>query len=139
MRYQLRIELALFSVFFLIVVVRSVNRKKMQLKYSLMWIVLAVGSGIVALFPQIAINISRKLHFETPSNFIFLVAIIALLGISFSLTLITSKQSVQIKALVQSLSLHEHDNSIKGIEKQQNPNMKNSAVKKSKEELYLDK
>ena len=71
MEYQLRIELAVFSIFFLALVVHFVNRKKMQLKYSLLWIVLATGSGIFALFPQIAMILSEKLHFETTSNFIF--------------------------------------------------------------------
>ena len=54
---------------------------------------------------------------ETPSNLIFFLAIIALLGICFSLTVIVSRQEARIKRLIQILSI-EH-NELKGSEEEE--------------------
>jgi hypothetical protein len=60
---------------------------------------------VSVIIPNLIETISNLLGFETPSNMIFLVAIIVLLYISFTLTVIASRQSSKIRLLIQELSI----------------------------------
>ena len=103
----LRIEMIVLAVAFLLIVIKAVNRKKLWLQYSLVWIVISVLMLIVAIFPGIATWIASIMKIETTSNLIYLLAIFALLILTFSLTVIVSKQSQRIKNIVQMVSIEK--------------------------------
>lgn len=103
----LRVEMIAIALVFLVVVVRAVNRKKLWLQYSILWILIAASLVVLALFPQLVSWISGLLGIITPSNFIYLIALIALSLITFSLTVIVSKQSQKIKTLIQMVSIEK--------------------------------
>ena len=103
----LRIEMIILSVFFLLIVLRTVSRKKLQVQYALIWILLAIGTFLLAIIPGVAEWISAIVGIETTSNFIYLLAILSLLALTFSLTIIVSKQSYKIKNIIQSVSINE--------------------------------
>lgn len=105
----LRIELIVLAVVFLIIVVRSVNKKSMQLKYSLIWILAAVVLVVVAVFPQLVFSLTHVLGIETPSNLIFLLCCVWLIGMNLSLTVIVSRQSEKIKRVVQLVSIENYE------------------------------
>ena len=91
----LRIAIIIVCIVFLAAVSRQVAHGKLLLKYSLLWMTLAVAS------------ISNALGFEAPSNFIFFTALFFLLAICLSLSIIVSKQATRIKNLVQQEALIE--------------------------------
>lgn len=101
----LRIAVIIACVVFLIAVSRQVARGKLLLKYSLLWITFAAASILASLFPQPVFVVASTLGFEAPSNFIFLVGLFFLLAICLSLSIIVSKQTLRIKALVQEHAL----------------------------------
>ena len=101
----------------IVVVIHAVNRRVLQLKYSLIWLLISLCLVAAALFPKIAFAVTALVGIETPSNLIFFLAIIALLGICFSLTVIVSRQEARIKRLIQILSI-EH-NELKGSEEEE--------------------
>lgn len=103
----LRIVVVITCVVFLAAVSRQVAHGKLLLKYSLLWMTLAVASILVALFPNPLFAVSSALGFEAPSNFIFFVALFFLLAICLSLSIIVSKQALRIKNLVQQEALIE--------------------------------
>lgn len=105
----LRIELIGLAFLAIVIVVHAVNKRVLQLNYSLMWLAIAFGLVIVACFPEIAFAIAAFVGIETPSNLIFLLAILALLGICFSLSIIVSRQSAKIKRLIQLLSIDRNE------------------------------
>jgi len=109
MSLLLRIEMILIAIAVIMIVLFSVNRKKMCIQYSLIWIVLSVGLLIVAIFPSIAFFLCDILDIQTPTNLIFLVGILALLMIAFYQTIIISKQSERIKFLIQTISLEKYN------------------------------
>lgn len=109
----LRIELLIGAIIFLVLVVRSVNRKRLQLRYSLIWLGIALGMLIAACFPQIIIGLAGLVGIEVPANLIYLLAIIVLLIIALSLTAIVSKQSEQIKRLSQLMSIMQYESAQK--------------------------
>lgn len=105
----LRIELIVFAVLALAIVGYTVNRKVIQMKYALIWVIIALGIIITACFPQLAFTITSLVGIETPSNLIFFLAIVSLLGICFSLTIIVSRQGNQIRQLIQQLSIDHYE------------------------------
>ena len=110
MTILLRVEMIFLAMAFLFIVVRNVNKKRLLLRYSLIWISVAVILMIIALLPTEAIyRITGFFGIETPSNFIFLLVNIGLIGMCFFLTSIVSKQTEQIKTLVQDISILRHE------------------------------
>ena len=117
MSWILRAELIVLALVAIVVVIHAVNRRVLQLKYSLIWLLISLCLVAAALFPKIAFAVTALVGIETPSNLIFFLAIIALLGICFSLTVIVSRQEARIKRLIQILSI-EH-NELKGSEEEE--------------------
>ena len=101
--------LIVLAVAAIVIVIHAVNRRVLQLKYSLIWLLISLCLVVTALFPKIAFGVTALVGIETPSNMIFFLAIIALLGICFSLTVIVSRQEARIKRLVQLLSIEHNE------------------------------
>ena len=110
MSIELRVELIVMAVLFFGIIIKNVNKGNLQLKYALSWIFAAAVILCISIFPQIAYCFTKWLGIETPSNFIFLLAIIGLTGMNLSLTVIVSKQAEKIKSIVQQVSLYNHEN-----------------------------
>lgn len=109
MSIALRILLLAIAMVFLIEVFRLVSDGKLQLKYSLLWMLLSLILIICAIFPGIVSAFSGLLGFQTSSNFVFLVSIVGLLGICLSLTAIVSWQARDIRQLIQRVTLMQED------------------------------
>ena len=97
------------SLAFASVIVRLVKRKQLTMKYSFLWIILLFVILLCAILPIIPYRISDILGFETPANFIFLVAIFFLLAIALSLSIIVSKQQRKITTLIQEVAIFENN------------------------------
>lgn len=97
------------SLSLLIYVLYLVKRDKLQLRYSLLWLFLAVSVFFCSLIPSMLFELSQFLGFETPSNFIFFCAALVLLLISLNLSSIVSRQMISIKNLTQKIALLEHE------------------------------
>ena len=114
---------------FIAYIVYLVTRKKLLLKYSLLWLALSVIAGLCAIFPEPLYRLSDLLGFETASNFIFVVGMFFLLAVCLSLSIIVSRQTEYIKTLIQELALHEQSNSLSG----KNPVESDSELNSTKE------
>lgn len=67
----------------------------------------ALVSILGSLFPEPIFQLSYFIGFESPSNFIFIIALFFLLAICLSLSIIVSRQALRIKNLVQNQALTE--------------------------------
>lgn len=105
----LRICAAVFFFGFLAYVLRLVSRGKLQLKYSLLWILLCVVILVCDAFPEIIFCFSELLGFITASNFMFIVAIVLLLAICLSLSIVVSRLVVAVKNLTQRVAILEKE------------------------------
>ena len=105
MSFFLRAEmLALAGVVFLIVF-RAIRKGKLLVKFSLTWLLIAVGMVFAAFCPAVITWACRVVHIEKASNLIYLLGVLTLLSLSFKQTILLSRQSDQIKRLTQSISL----------------------------------
>ena len=109
MTVALRIFLIIIAIAFLVEVFRLVSAGKLQLKYSLLWMLLSVVLIICAIFPGVVYFFSDLWEFQGASNFVYLVSIIGLLGICLSLTVIVSWQARDIRKLIQEVTLMQDD------------------------------
>lgn len=103
----LQLAVVALCLILIIYIVSLIVRGKLLLKYSLLWLALALIVSLCALFPEPLYQFAGFLGFENPSNFIFLVGIFLLIVISLSLTSIVSKQTQRIKGLIQQQALLE--------------------------------
>lgn len=101
----LRVEMLLVAVAVLVMVFRSINRRRLRVQFSLVWLAVAAGMVLVAAFPGIAFRLCGLTRIEEPSNLIYLLGILTLLVIVFKQTEIISQHTEQIKRLTQELSI----------------------------------
>jgi len=103
-----RILIAVISIVFILYIGFLISRKRLLLKYSLLWLILSVALFLSAVFPAPVYALAQFLGFEVAANFIFVIAIFFLLAISLSLSIIASKQAERSKTLMQELALLRH-------------------------------
>ncbi len=108
MSFLLQIVIVFSSLFLLACVLHLVKCRKLQLRYSLLWLALATVVLLCSLFPFQLFEVAMMLGFEAPSNFIFFCAALFMIAITLSLSSIISKQSIAIKNLTQKIALLEH-------------------------------
>lgn len=97
-------------------VVFLVAHNRLQLKYSLLWLVLGVAIFLAAVFPGPVFACARLFRFDYASNFLFVLGIMYLLAVVLSLSSIVSRQHDTLKNAVQHLALLEHD--LNGLKEQ---------------------
>lgn len=104
----LRIELIVLALVFVALVFNAVNKRKLWLQYSLIWLLLSGGLLVTAFFPSVLDWLAHFMQIEVTSNLVYLIAIFVLVVITFYLTKIVSKQSEQIKTLIQVCSIERY-------------------------------
>lgn len=107
MSIQIRVALIALAALLLVGIVRLVFKGRLQLKYSLMWLVLSLLLIVVAVFPGIVTWLAGLLGFLAPSNLVLFAAVFCLLLVCLSLTVIVSWQSRDIRSLIQRVALIE--------------------------------
>ena len=108
MSVLLRIEMIVLALVFIVLVFRTVNKQRLQMRFSLVWLMISFAMMVVAIFPQIVITLSGWAGVEVPSNFLYLLGIMALRVVAFFLTVHVSKQADEIKRLTQMLSIETY-------------------------------
>lgn len=107
MSFFLRAEMHALAGLVFFIVFRAIRKGKLLVKFSLTWLLIAVGMVFAALCPGVVTWACRVVHIEKASNLIYLLGVLTLLSLSFKQTILLSKQSDQIKRLTQSISLEQ--------------------------------
>ena len=105
MAVNLRILLIVVSIILLLIVLNLVSKDKLTIKYSLIWVFVALLMLVLGAFPNFIGFFTRKIGFETTSNLVIGIFITMLSILTLSLTIIVNKQKEQIRNLVQEVSL----------------------------------
>ena len=108
MSVTLRVTLIVGAFLFVLLVFSTVNRKKLQMGDSLLWLLVSVLLIIVAIFPQLCVWASQLIGIETPSNFIYLICIAALFALVFHLTVKQSSMERKTRRLIQTISIDRY-------------------------------
>lgn len=103
----LQIFLITCLTLFLIIIIRFIVKKRLNLKYSLVWLFADIVMLIVTIFPQIVYFIGELIGIAAPVNTIFLFGGIFMILIILTLTFIVSNMNNRIYKMTQSIALLE--------------------------------
>jgi len=83
---RLAIVSIITAVAALILVFELLRRRRLREKYAAIWVVIALGTLIVAAFPQILRWVADLIGIQTPSNLLFFGSLIVLFAVSLQLS-----------------------------------------------------
>lgn len=113
MNTRTQILVIVIAVLALLMIGQLIRKKKMELKYALLWIILSISILILGIFPQLITVLANFFGVQTPVNMLFFVGFCFSLLIIFSLSTALSRNSEKIKKLAQELALLEKQNNEK--------------------------
>ncbi len=105
MNSRLQIIMIIASLLFLCYIVLMLHSKKIELKYTLAWLLAGVSLLAAAVFPGILTFISHLLNIVEPVNTLFLSIIFFMLLILFTLTIALSRNANRVKTLTQEIGM----------------------------------
>ena len=107
MTAQLQLFMILGAVVLLLIIFTFLKRGLMSVKYSLLWLLLAVGLVIAAAFPYVVYVLRDLLDIEMPVNLVFLLMFCFVLVVLLSLSIAISQLADKCKRLTQTNALLE--------------------------------
>lgn len=107
MSAAIRFLLVLFSLLFLVSVLKRIRKARLQIEYAIFWVLLAGVLVVLALFPQLASLAAVLLGVVSPVNLIFLVMIFILLVKVFFQTIEIAHLEYKLRELAQKLAIEE--------------------------------
>lgn len=107
MTHRLQFVVVLAVVLYFAILYVLLKRKRLALKYTLLWFFSGLLMLALALFPRLLDIAAELLGIYEPTNALFAFGFFCVLILLVSLTAIASKQAVQVKRLTQSLALLE--------------------------------
>ena len=102
-----RISLIAGAILFLLVILWMLKKKKLTVRYSIVWFFAGLSLMLFALFPYIVLVLRDILHVEMASNLVFLLVLAFILLVLLSISCIVSVFSEKLKQLSQEAALLE--------------------------------
>ena len=104
---QLQFFMILVAVALLLSIFVFLRRGLMSVKYSLLWLALAVGLVIFAVFPYVVYVLRDLLDIEMPVNLVFFLMFCFVLVVLLSLSIAISQLADKCKRLTQANAILE--------------------------------
>ena len=105
MKISLRMGLTVASILVFVAIALLVSKKKLNIKYSIVWLVWALLLIFMAIFPETFYGISKLLGIELPVNAVFLIMIGLLYGLTLFVYIMISKHNEEIIKLTYEISV----------------------------------
>jgi len=105
MNFRQQVFMLLTSFLSVGMVVYLIRRSLIDLRYCLLWLLAAFSLVLFALFPQFLTVLSQAVGIMLPVNMLFMLGFYFLAAIVFSLLVIVSRHSLQIKTLSQEVAI----------------------------------
>lgn len=93
------------AVIILTIVIWMLLTRTLREKYAVMWLIIAIAVLILGLFPQLLIAATDLLGVQLPSNLLFALAIVLLLGVALHLSWELSQAEDEIRRLAEEAAL----------------------------------
>ena len=120
--HTLQVTLSIAVICYFIIILYYLKRKMLELRYTLIWLVVGLVMGIMIYFPELLVRFVRILGIESNMNGLYILCIAFIIMILMTLTSIVSRQQMKIRILIQELSMTEKrvrelENSLKELGK----------------------
>lgn len=109
MTLNLQIVIIVICLLMLLYIMYLIKRGRLQLRYSLLWFVLALLLLIFAIFPQPLFNLAHVFGFVSASNAIYFAGVLFLGVMALFLCSVVSQQSEKLKDMAQKIAMLEHE------------------------------
>lgn len=109
MSVRSRIIISVLIVIGMICIVRTVKKRKIDLRYALVWLLVCVGILVFTVFPKLLELLSDCLGIATPVNMLFFIGFCLSLVILYTLSISTSRLSAKVKVLTQEMAILKYD------------------------------
>lgn len=109
MSIQLRILLIVCCILSFYVAIKKIRKSKLQIEYSIFWIVFSILLILIAIFPQITYIFADILGIQSPVNLVYLIIITLLLIKVFFMTIQMSQLEYNLQTLIQKIALDEYE------------------------------
>lgn len=106
---KLQIFFIIAVVVYLIAIIHLLKRGKLNLKYTILWLVAAFVLLIATIFPNLMYLLSSIVGIETPINSAIVLASMFMVIILITLTSIVSSLNQTLRSLVQKVALLEKE------------------------------
>lgn len=107
MTLHLRIIIGCAVILYFLIIIYFVNKKTLDLKYTLLWLAAGVCMGFLILFPDTLVYFAKLVGIQTPIYSLFVAILFFVIIILMSLTSIASKQTAKIRKLTQQIAIYE--------------------------------
>ena len=107
MSVTLRISLLVAMVFYFGLMSYFFHRKRMSVKFSLLWFLSGGVMLVFVIFPALLSRLTNMVGIASPMNGLFAIALFFVITLIMSLTSIVSGQAERLRALTQSQALLE--------------------------------
>ena len=102
---KFQIILIVGIVLLLLFILNMIRKRKLELKYSLVWLIVLACLLVIACMPEKLQEIANALGIYSPVNMIFFLGFVFSLVIIFVLTVTVSRLSARIRRLAQIVAM----------------------------------
>lgn len=99
----------IFALSVLAIIFVLLLRRQLREKYAIMWLVIGLTILVLALFPGLLIGLSALLNVEVPSNLIFALALVLLVGVTLHLSWELSQAEDEVRRVAEEVALLRTD------------------------------
>jgi hypothetical protein len=100
-----RVLAAVAAIFFFVLVLELIRRRKLQERYTVIWFILALGMLAGGIFPQLLETLANIIGVRDTNVALFALLLLLLLALAFESTITASRQGEQITRLAQENAL----------------------------------
>ncbi|WP_102192834.1 DUF2304 domain-containing protein [Microbacterium aurantiacum] len=99
----------IFALAVLGVIFTLLLRRQLREKYAIMWLLIGFAILILAVFPGLLVGLSELLNVEVPSNLIFALALVLLVGVTLHLSWELSQAEDEVRRVAEEVTLLRAD------------------------------
>lgn len=97
------------AVVVLTIIVVLLLRRRLREKYATLWIIIGLVILVLAVFPGLLLGLSRALGVEVPSNLIFALALVLLIGVALHLSWELSQAEDEVRRVAEDVAILRAD------------------------------
>jgi len=89
----------------LVIIVSMLLRRQLREKYATLWIIIGLVLLVLAIFPGLLLWLSGVLGVEVPSNLIFALALVLLVGVALHLSWELSQAEDEVRRVAEDVAI----------------------------------
>ncbi len=105
--HNLQRVLVIAVIIYFVIILYYLKKRMLELKYTLIWLVMGGVMGVMVLFPEVLVWIRDILGIESNMNALYVLCFGFVIMILMTLTAIVSRMAFKIRTLVQENSMLE--------------------------------